>query len=533
MTLRSPLYTSAVLSLIAFSAGCAGSAPAGATFPGTESPRPVRSGETLAGTLTDADPQLEDGSRFDLYTFEGREGEEVEITLRADSFDAYVSLGRHIGGELRIVQSDDDGGNGTDARLSTVLPGTGQYLIRANSFDEDGRGDYRVSFETHGVLPEPSRSLIRVGESASASLSQGDAWMPRGSYFDLWEVEGTPGEVVRVDLQSEDFDSFLSHVEEAGDELREVRNDDDGGEGLDARLYVTVPPSGRYLIRARSLGERRSGDYLISAVSEGVRPEPEAVAVSMGDELEGSLDPLDAVLDNGTYYDEYTFHGEAGETVEVEMTSDDFDSYLLLGTGNGDEFAQLALDDDGGSGRNARIRQRLSRSGEYVIRARSFGANDTGDYTLTLGRPAPQQPPSRHSIVPGSRVYAALEPTDATVDGDRHHDLWVYEGEAGSTIQIEMTSEDFDAYLTIGTEIDGVFQALESNDDGAAGTDSRIVLRLPRTDSYVIRATSFSEGETGDYVLHVIEAEGGVEFNDDMTIEEVTMPDCPPEGCGE
>ena len=47
-------------------------------------------------------------------------------------------------------------------------------------------------------------------------------------------------------------------------------------------------------------------------------------------EVEGTLEAGDATLDDGTFYDEYTFAGQAGETVSITLESLAFDTYLLL-----------------------------------------------------------------------------------------------------------------------------------------------------------------------------------------------------------
>jgi hypothetical protein len=49
----------------------------------------------------------------------------------------------------------------------------------------------------------------------------------------------------------------------------------------------------------------------------------------------------------------------------------------------------------------------------------------------------------------------------------------------------------------------GSFIPIESNDDGAGGTDSRLELTLPDTGTYVIRANSLYGGSRGAYTLRL------------------------------
>lgn len=67
------------------------------------------------------------------------------------------------------------------------------------------------------------------------------------------------------------------------------------------------------------------------------------------------------------------------------------------------------------------------------------------------------------------------------------------------TIDILMESGDVDAYLELYDE-DDVF--ITDDDDSLGGTDAWVRVKLP-PGTYYIAATSFDEGEVGDYVLTV------------------------------
>jgi hypothetical protein len=52
------------------------------------------------------------------------------------------------------------------------------------------------------------------------------------------------------------------------------------------------------------------------------------------------------------------------------------------------EWNQIAYDDDGAGGKNARLEHTFEAAGEYLIRANTVGANSTGAYTLRVERGA-------------------------------------------------------------------------------------------------------------------------------------------------
>ncbi|WP_204140408.1 tetratricopeptide repeat protein [Halomicronema sp. CCY15110] len=95
----------------------------------------------------------------------------------------------------------------------------------------------------------------------------------------------------------------------------------------------------------------------------------------------GKLDENSGILeDDGSYFNVYTFEGQAGETVSIEMLSEAFDTYLLL---RGPEGQVIAQDDDGYGGTNSLIVVTLPATGTYRVIANSYTAGATGQYTLT------------------------------------------------------------------------------------------------------------------------------------------------------
>jgi hypothetical protein len=112
-------------------------------------PRPIAVGGTASGEITDRDPALPDGSRYHLYRFEGRSGDRVRIILRSDDFDAFLAVGLPGSGgeELEVIESDDDGGGGTDSLLELTLPQSGTHLIRVQPLFSSEMGAYTLLLE--------------------------------------------------------------------------------------------------------------------------------------------------------------------------------------------------------------------------------------------------------------------------------------------------------------------------------------------------------------------------------------------------
>jgi hypothetical protein len=105
---------------------------------------PIRSGPAVSGELTEDDGRLGDGSYYDLYTYRGRAGEAVTVSLSSEAFDAYLVIGRMVDGEFESLESNDDGPAGTDSLLRITLPEDGEYAIRANSLSAGETGAYTL-----------------------------------------------------------------------------------------------------------------------------------------------------------------------------------------------------------------------------------------------------------------------------------------------------------------------------------------------------------------------------------------------------
>lgn len=103
--------------------------------------------------------------------------------------------------------------------------------------------------------------------------------------------------------------------------------------------------------------------------------------INCGQVVVGALASTDCQLDDFSYIDFFEFQGEAGQIVQVDMISDDIDSFLWLL----DPVPDVrAFDDDSGAFADARIVYELDATGLWTIGANSFGAFDLGTYLLVL-----------------------------------------------------------------------------------------------------------------------------------------------------
>jgi S1-C subfamily serine protease len=105
----------------------------------------------------------------------------------------------------------------------------------------------------------------------------------------------------------------------------------------------------------------------------------------VGQSVDGTLDPSDTPLGNGSYVDMYRMSGRAGDVVTVTVRSGDFDAIVVVGDPEHDA-EPLAADDDSGGGYDAEVTVRLPRDGTYAIGVAAMGTKPAGRYTLSVRR---------------------------------------------------------------------------------------------------------------------------------------------------
>jgi hypothetical protein len=183
----------------------------------------------------------------------------------------------------------------------------------------------------------------------------------------LFLVKLSAGKKYRISMDSNDIDSVLVVQEKTGNQLAW---DDDSGGGLNSLLTLDVLKDGAYKIYAASL--KGDGAFTLKVKEDGAVKVHE---VGAGLKLTGELDKVRAIT--------YNVKLDAGKTYVIDMISPDqkaLDPFLRLLDARG---KQLAEDDDGGEGLNARIIFKVDAVATYQIVATSFGKG-RGPFTLTV-----------------------------------------------------------------------------------------------------------------------------------------------------
>ena len=157
--------------------------------------------------------------------------------------------------------------------------------------------------------------------------------------------------------------------------------DDDGGRGLNAYLNFASPTGGPYFVGVSSFVEDGAGRYQLRVTDTDVPGhaytdellDPADDGRASRIEMPGDLDNYRVTLEGGvTYVIDAAGRGE-------HPLADPFVAIV------NDENTRITSDDDGGAGKDARLRFRPEASGDFLIQVSGLGGS-TGDYEVKIVR---------------------------------------------------------------------------------------------------------------------------------------------------
>ena len=498
-------------------------------------------GQERLGVLTEDDLLDGGGSRIQVWELSTMitQGEAIQLNLESDAFDALLYV---VGPGLAEGLRDDDSGGGTNSRICFVPDGPGEYRFVVSTFGFD-LGPFTISaistdsscanFDTSdsdpisflASLPTNDR-FIEVDQTMQGILTNSDELLEGLFPVQAWKVRGVEGQRMSVDLISEDFDSFLILI--GADSNGGYLFDDDGAGRCDSRITFTPPTSAEYLLVVMSTEIEATGSFRLIA-TEDARPvslEPcIPLLVDVGDPgrleevaIVGTLIADEAVTGRlrgdeqryrGSPLQGWNLTGTAGERLNIELTSEQFDTYLVF---DGPGFYEPLSDDDSAADMNSRICVQLPETGTYRIFAGSYASSvepdveyrleastraiaSCGEYrrslnTLAEGAPTIGVDEEKHGGLTGEVVHP---------DSRRPIEAWILRAPLGTLIYVDVVSDVFDAYLYALSDEDGVLTA----DDYGDSTNSHMELNMPSSGEVILLVSSYAPDSRGDYRLRI------------------------------
>ncbi|MFN4289073.1 MAG: PPC domain-containing protein [Brevundimonas sp.] len=359
--------------------------------------------------------------------------------------------------------------------------------------------------------PAPTRGApVSAGQSVQGTLSEDDVPLTNDDEFEpiptvvhLFQVRA--GERYSIALNADEFDPYLTLVRRRGDQIITLREDDDSGGELNSLITFTAGSNETLELWVSSFLGSSFGDYELAVQSLGMAPPaPRPTPARIGQSLDGILSAEGPQDEEGRPFNAYSVRLNQGQSVQVDLTSEDFDTYLVIGVMEDGVFVPLRENDDFGGSLNSRILHVASQTGDHIIRVLAFGGSGEGAYNLSVR--LPPEPARPAALTVGRTVDGAI-----TAESLEDADIGLYQPftirvRAGQRLSFIMRSEDFDTYLYLGQGSGGAFAELASDDDGLGeGLNSLLTYTFERAGDYQVRATSFSGFGQGNFTLEVRE----------------------------
>ncbi len=434
-----------------------------------------RGDATLSGT----------GEYYEEHAFQADAGEMITVDMRSNEFDTYIILESPSG---QTWDNDDWQGDTSHSRLQVVADAGGRWVVYATSYEAGETGNY------NGMI---DLSEGGAGEMFTGTLAASDDTLDgSGEYYDEYTVQVDAGDQVTVDMRSNDFDTYLILESPSGETFR---NDDWQGDLTWSHISMVAEESGNWRIIATSYSRGLTGNYTVQfQTGDGGG----GGVVGGGEPFSGRLDSSDATLEgSGEYYEEHTFRAEAGQTITIDMNSNAFDTYIILESPSGETWYN---DDWQGDTSHSHLVATADDSGVYRLYATSYSRGETGNYTGQIQLSGNGGGGGGN----GQAFTGRLNAGDPTLeDTGEFYEEHTFYAQAGQSITIDMNSDMFDTYLIVESPSGETWY----NDDWQGDTShSRVELTADQTGTWMVYATSYQAGETGNYTGQIeVGANGG------------------------
>ncbi len=518
--------------------------------------RTLSAGDDVSGALLETDHDFF-GDPVQAWSVQGVEGQSFSVELRSSDFDPLLYL---VGPGLDPWLENDDFGDGCDSRITLTFPETGAYSVVVSRYENVG--EFRLVTSEQAGAPEPpactfdleegfdeegtleADDIATVGDVGSLVYEQtangtmtGNETMYEGRFSQAWNLFGSAGDRVAIEVRSGDFDSYM-YVTGPGISSPLWNDDATGSSGLHSRICIELPETGQYRVIAAPLsGEHVGSRYTVSATAAGADDicpgyyssiatlPTEGRSLAMGSETPGALDATAALhMQDNRLIQAWDFDVQEGLTVFVDLVSSDFDA-VLYATGPG--IGELYADDFGG-GCNSRMEINSTETGTVKVVVASYFLEQFGSFFLRASTDPPPMEVSGCSgtddaagggfssdpaavvtvssgdsrrIEIGTEVQGELSASDEVLASGEPAQPWTVEVQAGDELVFELIADDFDPKLFL--DGDALLTPL-MDDDSAGSLDSRITYTATESGTMRLIVSAYAAGDAGSFRLRVI-----------------------------
>ncbi|VXC13582.1 ABC transporter substrate-binding protein [Luteimonas sp. 9C] len=313
--------------------------------------------DEVSGEITSSSGiNYSDGSRYQRFSLSLTEGQAVSLSLEGP-----------LSGALAVFDGDQLVARGDGPALAFRAAKAGDYLVAVSGRGAEAFGPFRLGAKA--IQAYDGKPLAGEGEVVD--------WL-MGSAKDYTLQVERPG-LYTITLASSAFDPVLRV---RGPNV-EAENDDSGG-GTDSMLRLFLEP-GSYTLNAAALADDGRGDFNLAV---RYAPLPGGMVTRDGTALVSGQTAVARV--EGGAGRSFVLDVAQDAQVTIDARAEEFDTVLHV-----EGPAGTFEDDDGGSGTNSRLSNRLT-AGRYTVRVEGLGGG-SGMFEIEA-RVAGVEPPAADAV---------------------------------------------------------------------------------------------------------------------------------------
>jgi hypothetical protein len=442
--------------------------------------------QSVSGRLVDTSCRLLNNAPFDGYLVSILGAGTLNVTLTSPNFSGLV-----------IVRADDGTALDSDPlSISIPVDGDTDYTIVAAGADQSARGDYRLAVTFTPAEDETCRSQGALAGSRDVRGTIGDTSCRFGTNLLFEYYQLTLADPGLADLRVQPAGELVTLLAILDQNGRLVSQDLESG-GLGKPILRQQLPPGDYTVLV--ISDTAGGNYTLQyRFSPGLPVTCPALNLTAGSPQSGALAGASSCRSQDAMQDVYRFSTSSPGTIDITLSSNDFNGALLLKDAKDNNLTQS----DGTDTQDPHIQAELP-AGTYSLGAIS---GDPGNYTINykFTPHALAACPGPQPLVLNSGFIGILGSGACRAQNGQPVDWYQFTTPDQGTAAVFMTSTSVDGYVTL-TDSEGT--VLRRDDNSYGGTNSMIVQWLPGQ-TYTFSASASAGSQTGRYRVDVLFAQG-------------------------
>jgi hypothetical protein len=442
--------------------------------------------QSISGHLADTSCRLLNNAPYDGYLVSMLGSGTLSVMLTSPNFSG-----------LATVRADDGSALASDpVSISVPVDGDTDYTIVVTGADQSARGDYQLALTFTPADDETCRSQGALAGSQDVRGTIGDASCQFGTnlLFQYYDLPLTDPGLADLRVQpSGDMVTLLAILDQNG---RLISQDLESG-GLQKPILRQQLPPGYYTVLV--ISDTSGGSYTLQyRFNPGLPETCPVLNLTPGAPQSGTLAGTSSCRSPDSMQDVYRFSTNSPGTIDITLSSDDFNGSLLLKDAKDNNLTQS----DGTDSQDAHVVADVG-AGAYSLGVLSIDpGNYIVNYKFTPHALAPC--PAPQTIDLNSGFIGILGSGPCRGPDGQAVDWYQFTAPSTGTAALFMTSTAVDSYLTL-TDSQGTI--LRRDDNSYGGTDSLIVQWLPGQ-TYTFGASASGGSQSGRYRVDVLFSPG-------------------------